>query len=108
MLDKLQALEDKYLELESLISDPDVLQDMAKWQRYSKEHASLAPIVEKICKYKKICQGIEDDRAMFDEPLDDEMRKLVEEELAELKKQKEEMGLKLKIRQDLMANMLKK
>ncbi len=91
LLDKLQALEDKYLELESLISDPDVLQDMVKWQRYSKEHASLAPIVEKICKYKKICQGIEDDRAMFDEPLDDEMRKLVEEELAELKKQKEEM-----------------
>ena len=39
MLDKLQAIEDKYRELESLISDPSVLADMEKWQRLSREHA---------------------------------------------------------------------
>ena len=89
MLDKLQSIEDKYLELESLISDPDVMQDMDRWQRYSKEHASLVPIVEKIRDYKKVCGGIEDARAMFEEPLDDDMRKLVEEELAELRARKE-------------------
>jgi len=89
LLDKLQSIEDKYLELESLISDPDVMQDMDRWQRYSKEHASLVPIVEKIRDYKKVCGGIEDARAMFEEPLDDDMRKLVEEELAELRARKE-------------------
>ncbi len=89
MLDKLQSIEDKYLELESLISDPDVIRDMDRWQRYSKEHASLLPIVEKIRDYKKVCAGIEDAKAMFEESLDDEMRKLVEEELAELKARKE-------------------
>ena len=55
MLDKLQAVEDKYMELESLISDPDVLSDMQKWQRYNKEHAALLPIVEKFREYKKVC-----------------------------------------------------
>ncbi len=89
MLEKLQSIENKYLELESLISDPDVMQDMDRWQRYSKEHASLAPIVEKVREYKKVCSGLEDTRAMLDESLDDEMRKLVEEELAELKARKE-------------------
>ena len=91
LLDKLQSIEDKYLELESLISDPEVIRDMDRWQRYSKEHASLSPIVEKIRGYKKVCAGIEDAKAMFEEPLDDEMRKLVEEELAELKARKEAM-----------------
>lgn len=89
MLEKLQSIENKYLELESLISDPDVMQDMDRWQRYSKEHASLAPIVEKVREYKKVCSGMEDTRAMLEESLDDEMRKLVEEELAELKARKE-------------------
>ncbi|MBQ1510813.1 MAG: peptide chain release factor 1 [Selenomonadaceae bacterium] len=89
MLEKLQSIENKYLELESLISDPDVMQDMDRWQRYSKEHASLAPIVEKVREYKKVCSGLEDTRAMLDESLDDEMRKLVEEELTGLKARKE-------------------
>ncbi|MBR4695213.1 MAG: peptide chain release factor 1 [Selenomonadaceae bacterium] len=91
MLDKLQSIEDKYLELESLISDPDVMQDVERWKRYSKEHASLAPIVEKVREYKKICGGLEDARAMLEEPMDDDMRKLVEDEIAELRARKEEL-----------------
>ncbi len=88
MLEKLQAVEDKYMELESLISDPDTIQDIERWQRYSKEHASLTPVVEKFRVYKKVVRGIVDDKAMFAEPLDDEMRKLVEEELSDFQQQK--------------------
>ena len=97
MLEKLQAVEDKYMELESLISDPDTIQDIERWQRYSKEHASLTPVVEKFRVYKKVVQGITDDRAMFDEPLDDEMRKLVEEELSDLQQQKAVLDQELPI-----------
>ena len=97
MLEKLQAVEDKFLELESLISDPDVIADMSRWQKYSKEHASLAPIVEKFREYKEVVKGIDEAKAMFDESLDDEMRKFVEEELAELKAQKEVLDNKLPI-----------
>ena len=97
MLEKLQAVEDKFLELESLISDPDVIADMSCWQKYSKEHASLAPIVEKFREYKEVVKGIDEAKAMFDESLDDEMRKFVEEELAELKAQKEVLDNELPI-----------
>lgn len=97
MLDKLQAVEDKYLELESLISDPDVIADMTKWQRYSKEHASLTPVVEKFREYKRVVSGIEDARAMLEEPLDDDMRHLVLEELNELTPQKEALDAELPI-----------
>ena len=97
MLEKLQAVEDKFLELESLISDPDVIADMSRWQKYSKEHASLTPIVEKFREYKEVIKGIEEAKAMFAESLDDEMRKFVEEELSELKVQKEALDAELPI-----------
>ena len=97
MLEKLQAVEDKFLELESLISDPDVIADMSRWQKYSKEHASLMPIVEKFREYKEVVRGIDEAKAMFEESLDDEMRKFVEEELAGLKAQKEVLDGELPI-----------
>lgn len=97
MLDKLQAVEDKFLELESLISDPDVIADMTKWQRYSKEHASLMPVVEKFREYKRVVSGIEDARAMLEEPLDDDMRHMVLDELNELTPQKEALDAELPI-----------
>ena len=65
MLSKLQAVEDKYLELESMISDPSVLEDMTRWQRYNKEHSEMTPIVEAFREYKKVCQTIEDDKSML-------------------------------------------
>ncbi len=89
MLDKLQAVEDKYLELESLISDPDVITDMKKWQRYNQEHAALLPVVEKFRQYRKVCETLEEDKAMFAEQLEDDFRKMIEAEVAELKVQKE-------------------
>lgn len=97
MLEKLQAVEDKFLELESLISDPDVIADMNRWQKYSKEHASLTPIVEKFREYKEVVKGIDEAKAMFAEALDDDMRKFVEDELAELKVRKEELDAQLPI-----------
>jgi len=97
VLEKLQAVEDKFLELESLISDPDVIADMNRWQKYSKEHASLTPIVEKFREYKEVVKGIDEAKAMFAEALDDDMRKFVEDELAELKVRKEELDGQLPI-----------
>ena len=97
MLEKLQAVEDKYLELESLISDPATIQDIDRWQHYNKEHAGLSPIVEKFRFYKKVVAEIREDKAMFDEPLDDEMRGLVEAELAKLMQQKEALDRELPI-----------
>lgn len=97
MIDKLQAVEDKFMELESIISDPSVLADMAKWQRYNREHSALIPIVEAYREYKKVCQGIEDDKAMLEESLDDEMKEMVEDELKEYRQRKEELDVELPI-----------
>lgn len=97
MLEKLQAVEDKYLQLESMISDPDILADMPRWQRYSREHAALGAIVEKFRAYKAVCKGIDDIKAMFEEALDDDFRKLAEAELAELREKQAALEAELPI-----------
>ena len=97
MLNKLQAVEDKYMQLESMISDPDVIADMTKWQKYSREHANLGVIVEKFREYKEVRKGIDDAKEMFEEQLEDDFRKMVEAELTELRVRQEALEAELPI-----------
>lgn len=85
MLDKLQALEDKYLELEGRISDPSVLADMGEWQKLTKAHSKMIAVVEKFREYKKTLQAIDDAREMLKDKLDDEFKEMVEAEYTEAK-----------------------
>lgn len=97
MLDKLHAVEEKYRELESLISDPAVLADMPKWQKLSREHAQLAPVVEKYREYKKVREGLAEAKAIFDVNPDADMRRLAEDEIAELRPRLEALERELPI-----------
>ncbi|MBQ7516566.1 MAG: peptide chain release factor 1 [Schwartzia sp.] len=97
MLEKLQAIEDKYRELESMLGDPDVLADVEKWRRVSQEHAQLLPLVEKIREYRRVTEEIASDTALFDEPLEEDMRALVTAELAELKAKKSALDAELPV-----------
>lgn len=97
MLDKLHAVEEKYRELESLISDPAVLADMPKWQKLSREHAQLAPVVETYREYKKVREGLLEAKAIFDDNPDADMRRLAEDEIAELRPRLEALERELPI-----------
>ena len=81
MLSKLNAVADKYRELEALLSDPDVMADMEKWQRYTREHASLTPIIEAYADYQKALATIDEDKEMLAEA-DAEMKEMLTEEIA--------------------------
>lgn len=97
VLDKLQAVEDKYSELENLISDPSVIANMTEWQKHTKAHAKLTPLITKFREYKDVRQGIADTTELLQEELDDEMRDMAEGELSELKKQAEVLEQELRI-----------
>lgn len=97
MLDKLHAVEEKYRELESLISDPAALADMPKWQKLSREHAQLAPVVETYREYKKVREGLAEAKAIFDDNPDADMRRLAEDEIAELRPRLEALERELPI-----------
>lgn len=99
MLDKLQAIEDKYLELEQLISDPDIIARQDEWQKLTKNHSKLTPIITVFRQYKEVRKGIDDALEMLNDKLDDDFRAMVQSELNELKEkaqlQEEELRILL-------------
>ena len=97
MCDKLEDLLQRYEELQNELSDPNVVNDQARFRKLMKEQNDLADIVAEYKRYKQTKQDIEDSLAMLDEESDEEMRELAKEELAEAKTRLEECEQNLKI-----------
>lgn len=97
MQDKLQALEDKYLDLEAKISDPDVIANQAEWQKYARAHAKLTDVVAAYREYKILDKAREEAEEIIADGRDRELAAMAQEELKELKPQLAEYEERLKI-----------
>ena len=60
MIDKLQAIEDRYLDLEARISDPDVIANQDEWLKCTKAHAKLTDIVTAFREYRDMVKAKND------------------------------------------------
>ncbi len=80
MIDKLNALEQKFEELNAMMADPSIIANPSSYQKHAKAHRELSEIVEKFREYKDLMHGIEETRALLGAE-DPEMRGLAEEEL---------------------------
>ena len=98
IFDKLSFISEKYDELTKKVSDPDIIADQSKWQKYAKELGELEPIVKKYEEYKKVKEGIADNKELLGESgLDDELKELAKMELSELEAQVEPLESELKV-----------
>ena len=97
MFDKLEDLLQRFEELQNELSDPNVVNDQARFRKLMKEQNDLADIVAEYKRYKQTKQDIEDSLLMLDEESDEEMREMAKEELAEAKERLEECEQNLKI-----------
>jgi peptide chain release factor 1 len=97
VLDKLQAIEDKCSELENMISDPSVMANMTEWQKHTKAHAKLVPVVTKFREYKKVLAALADTEEMLKEELDAELKEMAQAEAKELKEQQAVLQDELRI-----------
>ena len=97
MLDKLQAIEDRYLDLEAKISDPEVIADQNNWQKATKAHAKLEPVVTAYREYRDMCAARDEAEEILRANEDEELVEMAKEELKELKPQIEEYEQRLTI-----------
>ncbi|HEK9100980.1 peptide chain release factor 1 [Bacillus pfraonensis] len=97
MLDRLQAVEDRYEKLNELLSDPEVISDSNKLREYSKEQSDIQETVEVYREYKDVREQLRDAKAMLEDKLDADMREMVKEEVSELEGQEKELSERLKI-----------
>lgn len=97
MLDRLQALADRYEKLSELLCDPDVSSDPKRLRELSKEQSDLQEAYDAFTEYKQVSQQFEDAKEMLGEKLDDEMREMVKMEVDELTERKAELEEKVRI-----------
>ena len=82
ILGKLENLQERYEELEALMSDAEVITDQEKFRNYSKEYAELESVVKCFRDYQQARQDLESAQQLQKDG-DEEIRALADEEVAE-------------------------
>ncbi|MGA1840447.1 MAG: peptide chain release factor 1 [bacterium] len=98
MFHKLNQLEQRYEELNKLLSNPKVISDPAKFKEYAKSQAELEKIVMNYHKYKEVEKSIEEAKHIIrQESEDHELRELAKMEMEELEQKKKDLENELKL-----------
>ncbi len=83
---KLAKADDRYREIEQMITLPDIVSNNKEYSKLMKEYKSLTPIIEKYREYKQAEKEMNDaDEMMRDSTLDTDLRELAELEYKEHK-----------------------
>lgn len=96
MFDKLDFILEKYEELSHKVSDPEIINNQAVWQKHMKEMSEMEPIVNKYREYKKAKADLAGAKEMLDSS-DEELREMAKMEIVELDEKLEQYENELKI-----------
>ena len=91
---KLQPFLDRYDEISRLLSDSEILSDVTKMTKLSKERSDLEEICDEAKKYLKTLSDIDENKILLEDP---EFGDLAKEELKNLEEQKNSLEEKIKI-----------
>jgi peptide chain release factor 1 len=83
MFDRLTGVEDRFLEVEKCLSDPDIIQNRESYQKYTREHADLSKIVTVYRKYKKILMELDESMELLKDK-DPDIKEMAREEVEAL------------------------
>lgn len=96
MLDKLEAIKNRFEEVSDLIVLPDAMKDMKKFSMLSKEYKDLEKVVIAYREYQKLLSDINSAKEVLATEKDEDFRELAKVELEELGLKHEKMEIDLK------------
>ncbi|MBO4281727.1 MAG: peptide chain release factor 1 [Bacteroidales bacterium] len=82
LLDKLELIYKRWLEIGEEITKPDVVADMKKYVKLSKDYKELQAVVDAYQKYKNVLGNIQNAKDVIANEKDEEFRAMAKEELA--------------------------
>ena len=91
MEEKLTELEDRYLDLEAQLADPEIAGDGTRYTAVAKQHAELAPTVQAFRSWRAVRDDLDAAREMAEEAEGDE-RHSMDAEVAALEARLEELA----------------
>jgi peptide chain release factor 1 len=91
MFEKLEEVERRYETLSHLLSQPELINRQDEFQKVAKEYAELGKVVDLYRRVKKLDEEIKDSQHLLAHEEDEEMKRLVKEELSRLTGEREKM-----------------
>jgi len=87
-----EDLIEKFSNLEKQLSDPNIISDINKFSKISKEHSQLKEVIEMIRRANKIKNNIDDNNELINSDDDKEMIEMAKDENTELQKELEKLN----------------
>ena len=84
MFERVAQVVERYEELNTLLSSPEIAQDPQQIRKYAQEQAAISELVLTYRQYTEVTQEFDDTRTMLQDETDPEMRQMVADEVAEL------------------------
>ena len=97
LLEKLETIYIRFKEIGQLITDPEVIQDMERYVRLTKEYKDLEAITVAADKYKQALGTLEESREILESEEDKELKEMAEMEIGELTEKLPQMEQDIKM-----------
>ena len=95
MFDKLIGVEERFIDIEKHLADPEVVQDRDAYQKFVREHAELNKIVTVYRKYKQTLNDLEESQELLKDA-DPDIKGLARDKITTLSLEKEKIEGELK------------
>ncbi len=97
LIEKLQAINQRFEEVGELITNPEIISDMKRYIQLNKEYKDLEPLIEAYKEYKNVLDNIESSRHMLNQEKDPEFREMAKAELEELEDRQQALEEEVRI-----------
>jgi len=97
MLDKLEAIKERFEYVSGQMTDPEIISDTKKYMKIGKEYKNLKIIVDAYEEYKKVLSNITSAKEMLAEETDTEMVEMAKMELDELTPKQKQIEEELEV-----------
>lgn len=97
ILDKLQGVKTRFIEVGQLLTDSSVISDMDKYIKLNKEYKDLEPIIGAYDEYRLLISNIDDAKSILATEKDEEMREMAKIELDDLVHKVDPLEEKIKL-----------
>ena len=88
LLSKLEAIHFRFIEVGKMITDPDIISDMDRFVKLSKEYRELEELESYYKRYSNVLSNLSSGKALLEQETDPEMREMAKEEIDTLEQER--------------------
>lgn len=93
---KLEAIHYRFIEVGKMITDPDIISDMDRFVKLSREYRELEELDQYYQKYSNVLANLQSSKELLEQETDPEMRTMAKDEIDALEQQKPLMEEEIK------------